>query len=225
MIDAKIQERDEIEMLLPWYETGRLSAAEMRRVEAYLRLHPEMTARLALIREELAETIAGNEMLGMPNFAARDRLMAQIAADAGAMPHAGAGLKAWWTRWLPEGLSPGLALAAAAAVLVILVQAAALISLNLRDAGDDGYRVASGKQAQSAEAGTLLLIRFAETASAGEIAALLQSVGGTIVDGPKPGGMFKLRVSPRILSNEERDMILAKLREKTDIVTFLAPAG
>jgi anti-sigma factor RsiW len=59
-----MDEAAEIEELLPWYEKGTLDPGEMRRVAAYLEAHPEMQARLVLIREELAETIAANEGLG-----------------------------------------------------------------------------------------------------------------------------------------------------------------
>lgn len=220
MIDADNREQDEIELMLPWYEAGTLSPAEMRRVGAYLAAHPDMGARLALVREELSGTIAANEALGMPSHAARDRLMAQIAAEAGAAPQM-SGLTAWWKGWLPAGFSPGLSLAAAAAALIIIVQAVALVSLAPRDTDN---RLAAGDQLAAAS-GTFILIRFAENASAGEIAALLQSIGGAIVDGPKPGGVYKLRISPRALTVEERDAIIARLREKTDLVTFLAPSG
>jgi hypothetical protein len=39
MSEATIDEREEIEMLLPWYVTGRLEPVEMATVEAYLAAH------------------------------------------------------------------------------------------------------------------------------------------------------------------------------------------
>lgn len=223
MIDQMDREREDIEMLLPWYENGTLAPEEMQRVEAYLARHPELRSQIGLIREEMAETVVANESLGMPGSAARDRLMAQIAAEAGAGPvHARAA--SWWARLVPQGWSPAWAIAGAAACLVILVQAAALISLGTGSRTEGGTELASGDR-RPAAAGTFVLIRFAEDAPAREIAALLQSVSGVIVDGPKPGGAYKVRISPRALSTEDRDTIIARLRAKTDIVAFVAAAG
>jgi hypothetical protein len=221
MIDQMYNEREEIELLLPWYERGTLTADEMRRVERHLAADPDLRARLELIREEVAETIIGNESLGMPGRGARDRLMERIAAEAGPLQRRAPGIRAWLASLLPAGLSPGYAVAAMAAALVIVVQAALLISLVSSDGGDDGYRVASGENA-TASAGTFVLVRFTETARADEIAGLLQSIKGTIVDGPKPGGVFKLRVSRQVLPEDERDAILDKLRQRPEIVAFVA---
>ncbi|WP_125461584.1 MULTISPECIES: hypothetical protein [Rhodomicrobium] len=217
MSDDDSRERDEIELMLPWYEKGTLSADEMRRVDAYLEAHPEMRTYLVLIREEMEHAVAANEALGMPGTGARDKLAAQIAAEPGGAQQSPR-LMAWLQRWLPDGVSPGLALAAVAAALVIVLQLAALVSQ------DGDYRVAGGDE-QAAPAGTYLLIRFADNAGAADIAALLQSVGGAIVDGPKPGGVYKLRIATRALSPEEREAVMARLRAKTDLVTFLAPSG
>ena len=38
----KFSEREEIEMLLPWYESGTLDPADFKRVERYLAAHPEI---------------------------------------------------------------------------------------------------------------------------------------------------------------------------------------
>lgn len=221
MIDQMHDEREEIELLLPWYERGTLTADEMRRVERHLAADPELRARLELIREEIAETIIGNESLGMPGRAARDRLMERIAAEAGPVQRRAPGVRAWLSGLLPDGFSPGYAIAAMAAALVIVVQAALLISLIASGSGDNGYRTASGEETP-ASAGTFVLIRFTETARADDIASLLRSIEATIVDGPKPGGAFKLRIANEVLPEAERDAILARLRERPEIVAFVA---
>ena len=209
------------EMLLPWYENGTLAPDEMRRVEAYLARHPEMRSQTGLIREEMAETVAANESLGMPGSEVRDRLMAQIAAEPGASPvHVRA--QSWLARLAAQGRSPGWAIAGAVACLIILVQAAALISLETGRRSEGATELASGDR-QAAAAGTFVLIRFAEDAPAREVAALLQSVGGIVVDGPKPGDAYKVRISPRALNAGDRDAVIAKLRARTDVVAFVAP--
>jgi hypothetical protein len=221
MIDHMQNEREEIELLLPWYERGTLTPAEMRRVENHLAADPELRERLALIREEASETIASNESLGMPRAAARDRLMEQIAAEAGAIPAVSSSLRTWLSGLIPAGLSPGLAMTGATAALVIFVQAILLISLLSTDGGERGPRLASGQET-SASTGTFVLIRFTENAQAKAIAGLLRSVKGTIVDGPKPGGIFKIRISDKVLPEPDRDAILNRLREDKAIVAFVA---
>jgi hypothetical protein len=169
----------------------------------------------------MAETVAANESLGMPESAARDRLMAQIAAESGASPvHMRA--QSWLARLVPQGWSPGWAIAGAAACLIILVQAGALISLETGRRSEGGTELASGDR-PTAAAGTFVLIRFAEDAPARDVAALLQSVNGVVVDGPKPGGAYKIRISPRALSAGDRDAVITKLRARTDVVAFVAP--
>lgn len=209
-----------IEELLPWYAKGMLDPVDMRQVSDYLGAHPEMRFRLDLVREELAETVAANESLGVPGAAARERLFAAIRTGTTARPD----LKGWWRSLLPEGASPGFAFAAAAACVLILVQAAALIALALAPA-QNGYHVASGEETVQAKPGSDVLVRFADNATAVEIAALLREIKAVIVDGPKPGGVFKIRITARAPTQAERESVIQKLLEKSDIVTFAAPAG
>ncbi len=226
MINENTEERDEMEMLLPWYAAGTLGTAETARVEAWLAAHPEAQKAVALIREELDETIAANEHLGVPNPGAREKLMQAIAAE----PDPAASVTGIWRRvtalvagLAPAGMSPGMALAGAAAGLVILLQSAALGML-LLGAQVGGMRLASGEDGGAA-AGTFVIVRFADDAKASDIAALLRPMRATIVDGPKPGAVFKIRVGPRVLTNAERTAIMDKLRSRRDIVSFIASGG
>jgi hypothetical protein len=224
MTQSQNREARSIEELLPWYAAGTLDPVDMRHVSEYLGAHPEMQFHLELVREELAEAVAANESRGTPGPAARDRLFAAIGEEpAAATPAARSALKGWWRSLLPEGASPGFAFAAAAACALILVQAAALIAVALAP-GDNGYRVASGGEAQ-AQPGSYALVRFADDAKAAQIAALLKQINAVVVDGPKPGGVFKIRISTRVLSPSERDSVIQKLREKSDMIAFVAPAG
>ncbi|MGI9383750.1 MAG: hypothetical protein ACR2PO_11405, partial [Methyloligellaceae bacterium] len=75
--------REDIEMLLPWYEAGTLDAADAERVAAYLEQHPEMSDQLTLFREEQDAAVVANEALGAPAAGALDRLMSSIEAEAG----------------------------------------------------------------------------------------------------------------------------------------------
>jgi len=73
-------EREEIEMLLPWYVTGKLDRTDAARVESYLARHPRLAAQLDLIRAERDETVLANEALGRPSATALDRLLASLPA-------------------------------------------------------------------------------------------------------------------------------------------------
>src|SRR5262245_64385639 len=78
-------ERAEIEMLLPWYATGRLDRADMARVESYLARHPQLARQLDLVRDEQEQTVAANEALGWPSAGAIDRLTARLPASRGGL--------------------------------------------------------------------------------------------------------------------------------------------
>jgi len=75
------QEPDEIEMLLPWHATGRLSARDSRRVTKALARDPELARQYAVIRDEYGGTVDFNELLGAPSARVAQMLFAAIDAD------------------------------------------------------------------------------------------------------------------------------------------------
>jgi hypothetical protein len=77
----KERERREIETLLPWHAAGTLDRTDIERVERALAEDGELAQRYELVREELAETIRLNEMLGAPSARAMDKLFAAIDAE------------------------------------------------------------------------------------------------------------------------------------------------
>ena len=62
----KEREGHEIESLLPWHAAGTLDRCDAECVERALAEDSELARRYELVREELAETIRVNEMLGAP---------------------------------------------------------------------------------------------------------------------------------------------------------------
>src|SRR5688500_6059483 len=80
-MNTAMDEREEIETLLPWFVTCKLGTADEQRVERYLREHPEMQRQVTLPREESAATVAGAQSFGMPSRASFDKLMAQVEAQ------------------------------------------------------------------------------------------------------------------------------------------------
>jgi hypothetical protein len=82
------RERREIEPLLPWHAAGTLDRRDAERVERALAEDGELAQRYELVREELAETIRLNEMLGAPSARAMEKLFAAIDAEETRAPRA-----------------------------------------------------------------------------------------------------------------------------------------
>src|ERR1700742_3972664 len=90
-MSQKVDDRDEIERLLPWHAAGTLSRRDAERVERALAGDAELARRFALVREELAETIHLNESLGAPSAGATEKLVNAIEAQGGGKRKPGLG--------------------------------------------------------------------------------------------------------------------------------------
>jgi anti-sigma factor RsiW len=220
---------EDIEALMPWYEKGTLPDRDAKAVANYVENHPESERFLELIREEVTETIEANESLGVPSGAALNRLMDAIAAEPNARRAAVRERASGFLAGLfGQGASPWLAMGAAAACLVILVQAAALGVLMMRSGptgGPNGIDLASGDGPRAVQAGSFALVRFAPTATASDISELLRSLNAVIVDGPKPGGVYRVKVSTQTITSDRLDEILKQMRARSDIIAFVSVSG
>jgi len=215
----------DIESLLPWYAAGTLRRRERQRVEEALRTDPELARHLELVREELAETIHLNETLGAPTAHAADRLMAAIDAEATRkhVPGAAAG----WLTGFFANLSPRtMAVAASFAMLAIALQTVAIVDIFTKPQVSTGPQleaekglVLSGGQGAEHKNGTFAMVRFARQASAGEITNFLQTYQAAFVDGPTPGGLYRVRVSMTSLAKEELAHIVARMRQDRVVET------
>jgi hypothetical protein len=229
MIERLNSPNEDIEALLPWYEKGTLSRNEARMVESYLESNPDRARFLALIREEVMETVEANERAGMPSRAAFDKLMDAVAAEPKPVrmlvrQRAG-GLMA---RLFGQSASPWMVAGAAAACLVIVVQAATLGVLLMRDVpGSDpsAINLANGPDGRPVETGSFVIVRFNPGATAGDMLTTLQSLNGTIVDGPKSNGSYTVKVSNEKLTDERMSEVLQKFRARSDIINFVARKG
>lgn len=224
----QVSEREEIELLLPWYATGRLELEDHRRVETYLATHPEMQRQLDMILDERHATIIQNEAIGRPAPGGLDRLRQSIATESTPVDEARAGLMRWLGEMSRLFTSPtpfAVKWAGAAALALLVIQAAFIGSLVLEgEPTRPGYTTASGEEA-GAVAGTRVLVRFQSSASALEIADALSAVGAQIVAGPKPGGLFQVRLSTKSLSEAERDAAIARLRSRDGLIELIIPSG
>lgn len=232
-LNAPSSERDDIEMLLPWLVTGRLDANDQARVETYLSAHPEMRRQLELIEAERTGATMNNEAAGTPSADTLARLLLTIEsrslARRSGLAKVGSAMQDaldWLSR--RSALVP---LAAAAAV-VLLLQAGTIGALLWQGPPTSGlekraFQTASApKPAAELPAGaTFILAGFAPTATAREIDQTLQSLGITIADGPRSGGIYRLKLSDKPLGDSERDLLLTALRSNAGVIRFVAQAG
>jgi hypothetical protein len=219
VMSDELSERDEIEALLPWYVTGKLDAPSRARVERYVAMHPEAKAHLALAREESDATITSNEAIPAPGPQALDRLRASIAASPRRQP-LGAVLGQManrFTDWIAGLAPPQLAFAAALAALLVMLQAAAIGALVLQRVGAPAYQTAGGEQ--TAGKGVELLVGFSDTATIGEIAALLKRLDAVVVDGPR-AGLYRLRLPD---TGEEGRKAAIEALHQSGVVTAVLP--
>lgn len=210
----------EIEELLPWHAAGTLSAREAQSVEAALERDPELKRRYELVREELAQTIHLNETLGAPSARAMTELFAKIDAEpkrrAAPSLNLGARMAAFF-----DSLSPRtLAWSAGAAALAIVLQAAVIGGIVLKEQGP-GYQTASVSGAASGD-GSFALVRFQQQATAADVTRFLETNKLSIAAGPAAGGLYRVRIAETKLSKAERDQRLQAL-QSDKVVGFIAP--
>ena len=215
-------EPQELEALLPWYAAGTLSRRDANRVERALADDRELARQYDLVREELVETIHLNETLGAPSTRAIERLFAAIDAEVARPPR--------HLRWFDPGsrmseflwsLTPRtLARSAMAAVLAILLQAAVIASVIVKERGNP-----SGPELASAPSeGSYVLVRFAPQATANDITNFLGAYKAKVVDGPLNTAtpLYVIRLSETKLPKEEVGKIIRQMRSESKIVDFIA---
>ena len=218
MISEGNMEPTEIETLLPWYAAGTLRRRDRQRVEDALRYDPALAHHADLVREELAETISFNESLGVPSARCMDRLMAAIDAETtAARKRNSARAVAGQFAAIIAGFSPRtLAVAASFAVAAIALQAFLLVSMATKPQAP--FETASLNPTVTGH-GTFAMVRFAREASAGEITRFLEEYQATLVDGPKPGGFYRVRLTMKTLAKEELAHIVSRMRQERVVET------
>jgi hypothetical protein len=213
--------------MLPWYERGQLGASDAKRVEDYLAANPDMANQLALVEEERAESVQMNEMRGAPRAGALDRLMTTIEEHEVNNPSLASTKTAIWgwaSKLLGAPVPASMQWVAGAAAVLIIVQGVSLgVLMTSGPQQGAGYETASGPS-QSVTLGTFALVQFAKSARAEDINQFLTEKGFTIVDGPKPGNVYKVRISDEALEEAKRDTILKELLSQPKVISFAVPA-
>lgn len=217
---------DPREALLPWYATGHLDAGGRAAVEEWLAENPAARRQLELVGEEIDAALAAGDAIDPPSTRMLDRLMTDIDAIEGPRRAGGgalAGLLRGLTGWMPAQAPAGLRLAAVAAALVIVAQAATIGWMLTGGGAEPGHRTASGP-VEAVATGPEALIAFQAGARAGDIAALLAAAGTDIVDGPREGGVFVIRFRSATMSDEDTAAAIAAIEARRDIVSLVARA-
>jgi hypothetical protein len=212
--------KERIEELLPWHATGKLQNGERVEVETALARDADLRRQLALIEDEIAVTRELNEATPGPLPGAVERFMNELRIEAQPRQMI---RETGWKRalaWLSSRVAapPRWALAAVAAALIL--QAGVIGGFVIERQGG-GYHTA-GEPGELAP-GAYVLARFADGAMLAEINARLTSLGVTVVDGPKAGGIYTLRIGPEDMPADERDRMIAALRSNAGLIVFVGP--
>lgn len=225
----------DLEELLPWHAAGTLDSDEAAEVERALATDPELARRFALVREELTETILLNELLGAPSARAMETLFRAIDQDRKvvrrvASPSLGARVAQFFSPRM-------LAWSASAAAVIVLLQAGVITRLVMEQhegaappvqaAATDmsTFEIASAPiVTRGLEVNSYALVRFAPQASIADINKFLDAHDAAIVDGPKAGGVYRVRVAHGSLSRQQLARTVKELEADKSIVSFAAPS-
>jgi len=199
--------RDEdLDLLLPWYVNGTLSAEERRQVETYLERSSHARDEVELLRA-LRQQVKDEKVENSPGDLGLQRLKRDIQ-QAEEPPQSGSDRIAGRVRTVASFWRP----LAVAACLAVVIQAAVMIGMNAGVISTGGEVGIAGKSA------SVLQVTFAPDATEQEIREALQAAGASIADGPTALGIYNLRlVDPAATSVEEA---LAALRANSAVVTF-----
>jgi hypothetical protein len=226
MMTKNETERRDIEALLPWHAAGTLSRRDAQRVEAALNEDRDLARQFELVREELGETIHLNETLGAPSARAMERLLAGIEAEgAKGRKRQSFNLAAFIGERLSMFSPRTLAWSAVTAVLAIVLQAGLLANLYINEPGSEvpsAYKTASAPTRSLGPVGSYALIGFTPQASAADVTKFLEAHKASIVEGPKPGGLYRIRVSTTALPKNDLAAIVKQMQDQSKIVRFVA---
>lgn len=231
-------DRDDIALLIPWYETGALSPEERERVAAYLDAYSTEQRQLALAGEERAAAWTANEAWGRASPEALERVMAAISEPALPAEQARAStVKAMSGTWRAVQAvmsdlrtlfeAPMAQWAGAAAAILIVAQAATIGVLMNRDPGpdtrSDTYGTASGEQPTAVSTGPLLLIIFQNDATVGDVTGLMLEMGLEVIAGPLPGGVYRVRLADESRGAPGLHKVITQLKDKSAVVKTVVP--
>jgi len=107
-----------------------------------------------------------------------------------------------------------------------VLQAGLLANLYISEPGSEvpsSYKTASSQTRSLAPSiGSYVLIGFAPQANAADVTKFLDVHKATIVEGPKGGGLYRVRVSATVLPRNDLAAIVKQMQDDSKIVRFVA---
>ena len=231
---TEMTERDEIEMLLPWYVMGKLDPTDHGRVEAYLASHPDVRRQLTLIEDERLATVETYEVIALPRTLTADRLLANVTPatarqrTASAVSEAANQAQSLWSQLttLFSIPSPRAVRFAAACVLALFVAQAAAIGFLATGSSPRGQiELASGNTGAGPTVGTHALVRFKTGAGMDLITTEMVAAKLEIVGGPNQSGFFEVRLSRERLDADALEARLDAIRNTSRTILVITPTG
>jgi hypothetical protein len=224
-------EPQDVEELLPWYVTGRVSREEARGIEAALKTMPDLAGKLAQVQREREAVSRASEAVESAPPETLQRLLQQVETTRQwRVPKIESQMQSGG--WLRAAMSRNAVWQTALAAACVAIVALGVQLYNVPNADRAFGEVASAPQpaAEFADAsaafrlsggmvaidGATLLVTFQPGATAGDIGTLLTSLNARIVDGPKPGGAYTVALPSRQASDVEA--ATASLRARKDLV-------
>jgi len=222
-------ERQEVEALLPWYATGRLAADEQEMVSRFLESDPELAKQLEAIERERSAVDTFNREIEAPTERALGRVIAEIQsptavreptpARVAASPSLLSSVMSSLRDLVLQPTPMALRYAGAAAAIIIVVQAVGIGFLLDGDPGPtETYQTATtGPGAAPAADGPLLLIAFEDDVVIAEITDLLSEAKLRVVDGPRAGGLYVVRVDRPEIEPDDLQPIIDNLGRRPGV--------
>lgn len=205
-------EPQDVEELLPWYVTGRVSREEARGIEAALKTMPDLAGKLAQAQREREGVARAAEAIEPAPPETLQRLLQQVettrqwrVSRVERVGEPGSWLRdAFHRNWIWQA-------AFAAACVAIVALGVRLYGPSLAP-GDLG----AATYISGTTTGTPLLVTFQPTAAAGQIGSLLTQLNATVVSGPTAEGTYVVQV-PGTQSDDVKAAMDA-LMSRTDLV-------
>jgi hypothetical protein len=231
MTDVKTNEKPSphnIELLLPWHAAGTLNSRDADDVDKALAQDKELARRFAMVREEMTETILLNETLGAPSARAMENLFKAIDKEERKASQWASGLRTWLADLFTPRLqvSRVLVFSASAAALIMVLQSAVIAKMVLADRGGGAtFETASApiSATRGIDVGSYALVRFAPQVNIADMTKFLDSRGALIVNGPRPGGMYRVRIARTHLAADELARAVKEFQSASNLVSFAAP--
>jgi len=188
------------EKLLPWYVNDTLTDDERSEVEAHLKDCERCRSEVAYLKALRSQVKVTGDVTMYGELGLK-RLMSDIKKEAQTPRRF---LFSWWQSAI-----------AIAATLIIMLQGVILYNFWQQS---EAITTLSGPMHK----GVVLQINFSPNASEAQIRKLLQSVKGSIIDGPGSIGIYRVRLNLTAENEERINERIAALRSHSDIVIYVA---